>query len=92
MLSAPTEHEGLPVGGLPSFSDDRSFGQRDLQNGRPGPNRRSFWIQHEHLAEPSNVGVDLVMEGTTTWNQAGRCSEGSLCGESSSTFIGIKTR
>lgn len=36
MLSAPTEHEDFPVGGLPSFPTTARLASATPQNGRPG--------------------------------------------------------
>lgn len=95
MLSAPTEHEGLPGRWFTEFSDDRSFGQRDTAKWAPWDNRRSFWIQREHLLQAiKDVGVDLVMEEYDNLEPsiAESLLGGSYAANLRGTFIGIKTR
>lgn len=95
MLSAPTEHEGLPGRWFTEFSDDRSFGQRDTAKWASWDNRRSFWIQREHLLQAiKDVGVDLVMEEYDNLEPsiAESLLGGSYAANLRGTFIGIKTR
>lgn len=95
MLSAPTEHEGLPGRWFTEFSDDRSFGQRDTAKWASWDNRRSFWIQREHLLQAiKDVGVDLVMEEYDNLEPsiAESLLVGSYAANLRGTFIGIKTR
>jgi len=94
ILSAPTEHEGLPGRWFTEFSDDQSFSGRDTAKWASWDNRRSFWIQREHLLQAINdVGFDLVMEEydnlepTIAESLLGGSYEATLRG----TFIGIKT-
>ncbi|PJE24622.1 MAG: SAM-dependent methyltransferase [Mycobacterium sp.] len=93
-LSAPTEHEGLPGRWYTEFSDDRSFSQRETMKWASWDNRRSFWIQREHLLQTiKDVGFDLVMEQYD--NLEPDIAEGLLGGSYLAnlrgTFIGIKT-
>lgn len=93
--SAPTEHEGLPGRWFTEFSDDRSFGQRDTAKWASWDNRRSFWIQREHLLQAiKDVGVDLVMEEYDNLEPsiAESLLGGSYAANLRGTFIGIKTR
>lgn len=93
-LSAPTEHEGLPGRWYTEFSNDRSFSQRETAKWASWDNRRSFWIQREHLLQTiKDVGFDLVMEQydnlepNITESLLGGSYQANLRG----TFIGIKT-
>jgi 2-polyprenyl-3-methyl-5-hydroxy-6-metoxy-1,4-benzoquinol methylase len=94
MLSAPTEHEGLPGRWFTEFSDDRSFGERETAKWASWDNRRSFWIQREHLLQAiKDVGFDLVLEEYDNLepNIAESLLGGSYLATLRGTFIGIKT-
>ncbi|MCV6974071.1 class I SAM-dependent methyltransferase [Mycobacterium bourgelatii] len=95
MLSAPTEHEGLPGRWFTEFEDDREFGKRETMKWASWDNRRSFWIQREYLLQTmKDVGFDLVMEeyGNLEPNIADSLLGGSYAANLRGTFIGIKTR
>lgn len=94
MLSAPTEHEGLPGRWFTEFSDDRSFGQRETAKWASWDNRRSFWIQRENLLQAmKDVGFDLVLEEYANLEPsiAESLLGGSYAANLRGTFIGIKT-
>jgi SAM-dependent methyltransferase len=93
MLSAPTEHEGLPGRWFTEFSDDRSFSERETAKWASWDNRRSFWIQREYLLQAiKDVGFDLVMEEYGNWEPvAESLLGGAYSANLRGTFIGIKT-
>ena len=94
MLSAPTEHEGLPGRWFTEFSNDRSFSERETTKWASWDNRRSFWIQREYLLQAiKDVGFDLVMEEYGNWEPiAESLLGGGYSANLRGTFIGIKTR
>jgi len=94
ILSAPSEHEGLPGRWFTEFPDERSFGNRETAKWASWDNRRSFWIQREYLLQAiRDVGFDLVMEEYDNLGPdiaqylLGGAYQANLRG----TFIGIKT-
>jgi SAM-dependent methyltransferase len=94
MLSAPTEHEGLPGRWFTEFADDQTFGNRETAKWASWDNRRSFWIQREHLLQAiKDVGFDLVLEEYDNLepNIAESLLGGSYLATLRGTFIGIKT-
>jgi SAM-dependent methyltransferase len=94
MLSAPAEHEGLPGRWFTEFSDDQSFGKRETAKWASWDNRRSFWIQREHLLQAiKDVGFDLVLEEYDNLEPsiAESLLGGSYLATLRGTFIGIKT-
>ena len=63
ILSAPSEHEGLAGRWYTEFGSTRSFNKRDTAKWSSWDNRRSFWIQREHLLGAlQDVGFDVVLE------------------------------
>jgi len=94
LLSPPSEHEGLPGRWYTEFQNDRSFSKRETAKWASWDNRRSFWIQREHLLQAiRDVGFDLVME---QYDNLEPSIVESLLGGSyqrtlRGTFIGIKT-
>ncbi|OBJ02066.1 hypothetical protein A5624_00380 [Mycobacterium sp. 1482292.6] len=95
VLSAPSENEGLPGRWYTEFADHQSFSRRESAKWASWDNRRSFWIEREHLLQTiREVGFDLVMEEydhlkpSITENLLGGSYQADLRG----TFIGIKTR
>lgn len=84
----------FPVGGLPSFPTTARLASATPQMGVLD-NRRSFWIQREHLLQAiKDVGVDLVMEEYDNLEPsiAESLLVGSYAANLRGTFIGIKTR
>lgn len=94
LLSAPDVHEGLPGKWFTEFFNERSFRNRDTSKWASWDNRRSFWIQREHLLQTMrDVGFDLVMEeyGNLEPSIAESLLGGSYEAFLRGTFIGIKT-
>jgi hypothetical protein len=94
-LSSPGENEGLPGRWFTEFHSERSFGKRESLKWSSWDNRRSFWIQREHLLQTiRDVGFDLVMEQYDNLepNIADCLLGGSYQANLRGTFIGIKTR
>ncbi|BCZ24969.1 class I SAM-dependent methyltransferase [Mycobacterium senriense] len=94
VLSAPTKNEGLAGRWYTEFQNNQSFKDRESAKWASWDNRRSFWIQREHLLQTiHDVGFDLVMEQYD--NLEPNIAEGLLGGSYESfmrgTFIGIKT-
>lgn len=93
-LSAPAEHEGLPGRWFTEFSNDKSFSKRETDKWASWDNRRSFWIQREHLLqEIKDVGFDLVLEEYDNLEPdiAESLLGGAYAATLRGTFIGIKT-
>lgn len=94
LLSGRSKNEGLAGRWLTEFSDDRSFSQRESAKWSSWDNRRSFWIQREHLLQSiRDVGFDLVMEQYDNLepNIAESLLGGSYRANLRGTFLGIKT-
>ncbi|BCO47484.1 hypothetical protein MINTM002_31580 [Mycobacterium intracellulare] len=94
ILSAPTENEGLAGRWYTEFHDDQSFHNRERAKWASWDNRRSFWIQREHLLQAiKDVGFDLVMEQYDNLEPTiAECLlDGSYQANLRGTFIGIKT-
>ncbi|CDO88375.1 hypothetical protein AWC29_20220 [Mycobacterium triplex] len=94
ILSAPAENEGLGGRWFTEFPTKGSFAKRDSNRWASWDNRKSFWVQREHLLQAMHdAGFDLVMEQfdnlkpTIAENLLGRRYQTDLRG----TFIGIKT-
>jgi ubiquinone/menaquinone biosynthesis C-methylase UbiE len=94
ILSAPDKNEGLPGRWFTEFPTKQSFIKRDTARWASWDNRRSFWIQREHILQGiQEAGFDLVMEQydnlkpNIAENLLGRRYQTDLRG----TFIGIKT-
>jgi ubiquinone/menaquinone biosynthesis C-methylase UbiE len=94
ILSAPDKNEGLPGRWFTEFPTKQSFVKRDTARWASWDNRRSFWIQREHILQGiQEAGFDLVMEQydnlkpNIAENLLGRRYQTDLRG----TFIGIKT-
>jgi len=61
-LSQLSENEGLAGRWYTEYRTDRSFRSRETTKWAAWDNRRSFWIQREHLLQAiQDVGFDLVM-------------------------------
>jgi SAM-dependent methyltransferase len=93
-LSAPSENEGLPGKWFMEFITNKSFANREAAKLASWDNRRSFWIQREHLLQTiQDVGFDLVLEEYA--NLKPNIAESLLGGAYEAflrgTFIGIKT-
>lgn len=94
LLSAPAENEGLPGRWFTEFKDERAFNQREDSRWASWDNRRSFWIQREHLLQAiKDVGFDLVMEQYDHLEPsiAEALLGGSYHANLRGMFIGIKT-
>ncbi|MEO6752910.1 MAG: methyltransferase domain-containing protein [Chthoniobacteraceae bacterium] len=92
-LSEPTENEGLAGRWYTEFPNDESFGNRESTRWASWDNRRSFWIQREHLLQAiGDVGFNLVMEQFDGLgpNIAESMLKGYYHTDSRGTFIGIK--
>lgn len=94
ILSAPREHEGLAGRWFTEFPTKRSFANREAIRWASWDNRKSFWVQREHLLQAiHDVGFDLVMEEYDNLKPSivesllGGRYQANLRG----TFIGIKT-
>lgn len=93
-LSPPSENEGLPGRWYTEFSNERSFDKRETAKWSSWDNRRSFWVQREHLLQAiRDAGFDLVMEeyGNLQPNIAECLVGGAYQANLRGTFIGIKT-
>lgn len=93
-LSAPHENEGLLGRWFTEFSKEKLFSNRETSKWSSWDNRRSFWIQREHLLQLiQDVGFDLVMEeyDHLAPNIAECLLDGSYQAFLRGTFIGIKT-
>jgi len=93
-LSSPSQHEGLAGRWYTEFSNTRSFSQRDTAKWSSWDNRRSFWIQREHLLKAlQDVGFDVVMEQYDHLEPSIGESllEGSYQANLRGMFIGVKT-
>lgn len=93
--SKPAENEGLPGHWYAEFRNDEEFSDRDAAKWASWDNRRSFWIQREHLLQTIlDIGFDLVMEQYDSLgpNLAESMLTGGYKTHSRGTFIGIKTR
>jgi len=93
-LSELTENETLRGRWYTEFANDEAFSKRDSSKWASWDNRRSFWIQREHLLQAIyDVGFDLVLEQFDSLGP--NIAESMLCGvykaETFGTFIGIKT-
>lgn len=93
-LSELTENETLRGRWYTEFANDEAFSKRDSAKWKSWDNRRSFWIQREHLLQAiHDAGFDLVMEQFDSLGP--NIAQSMLCGfykaESRGTFIGIKT-
>lgn len=94
ILSAPTQHEGVAGRWFTEFTTKQSFGDRDIAKWASWNNRRSFWIQREHLLQTlRDVGFDLVLEeyGNLEPSIKESLLGGSYQSNLRGTFIGIKT-
>lgn len=94
VLSSPSANEGLPGRWYTEFADQRSFSRREAAKWASWDNRRSFWIEREHLLQTvRDVGFDLVMEEYDHLepNIAENLLGGSYQADLRGTFIGIKT-
>lgn len=100
-LSTASENEGLPGRWFPEFSSEcsgswwlPSLRDRETHKWSSWDNRRSFWIQREHLLQTiHDVGFDLVLEQYDHLepNIAECLLGGSYQSALRGTFIGIKT-
>ena len=93
-LSQLTENEGLSGRWYGEFPDDESFRNREQSKWASWDNRRSFWIQREHLLQAlQDVGFDLVLEQYDSLGP--HIAESMLRGyyqtDRRGTFIGVKT-
>lgn len=94
ILSAPSEHEGLAGRWYTEFGSTRSFNKRDTAKWSSWDNRRSFWIQREHLLGAlQGVGFDVVLEQYDHLEPdiAESMVGGSYFANLRGMFIGIKT-
>lgn len=92
-LSSLTEHEGLRGRWFSEFLTDRAFRDRANRKLASWDNRRSFWIQREHLIGAiKDAGFDLVLEqfDGLSPNIAHTMTEGRYRTQGRGTFIGIK--
>jgi hypothetical protein len=94
-LSPITENESVPGRWFTEFAGDADFQGRENAKWASWDNRRSFWIQREHLLQAiQDVGFDLVMEQYDSLGP--HIAEAMTCGyyrtDSRGTFIGIKSR
>lgn len=95
MLSAPSQNEGVAGRWYTEFATTRSFHNRENLRWASWDNRKSFWIQREHLLQAiHDVGFDLVMEEYDNLKPSiAECLlEGRYQADLRGTFIGIKTR
>jgi ubiquinone/menaquinone biosynthesis C-methylase UbiE len=93
-LSYLTRNEGLPGRWFPEFRSVRAFKDRENRRWASWDNRRSFWIQREHLLQAlRDAGFDLVLEQYDALGRdiAGEMTHGVYRSSGRSTFIGIKT-
>jgi hypothetical protein len=93
-LSAPSEHEGLAGRWYTEFGSARSFNNRDTAKWSSWDNRRSFWIEREHLLGAiQGVGFDVVLEQYDHLepNIAESFAGGSYHANLRGMFIGIKS-
>ncbi|MCV7379971.1 SAM-dependent methyltransferase [Mycobacterium alsense] len=95
LLSAPAEHDGVPGRWFTEFKDERSFSRRETSRWASWDNRRSFWVQREHLLQGvKDVGFDVVLEQYDHLEPsiAESLLGGSYSAQLRGMFIGIKTR
>ena len=93
-LSVLSENEGLPGRWTSEFRSERAFRDRANRRWASWNNRKSFWIQREHLLGAlRDVGFDLVMEQFDNLGSdiAFEMTKGSYRTSARSTFIGLKT-
>ena len=93
-LSRVSENEGLAGRWYTEFADEGSFDKRETIKWASWDNRRSFWIQREHLLQAlQDAGFDLVAEQFDNLRPSITDSmlRGSYRTDGRGTFIGIKT-
>jgi SAM-dependent methyltransferase len=94
VLSSPAEHEGLNGRWYTEFGSTHSFNKRETAKWSSWDNRRSFWIQREHVLQAlQDVGFDVVMEQFDHLepNIAESLLGGSYQANLRGMFIGVKT-
>ena len=93
-LSRLARNEGLAGRWAREFRSERAFQDRANRRWASWDNRKSFWVQREHLLQAiRDAGFDLVMEqfdGLGS-NIEFEMTKGSYRTSGRSTFIGIKT-
>jgi hypothetical protein len=94
-LSAPAENESLPGRWYTEFPTDADFQAREQSRWASWDNRRSFWIQREHLIGAiARAGFDLVAEQFDGVGEDIPASmlDGHYRNDARGTFIGVKTK
>jgi len=94
-LSELVENEGLQGRWYTEYATAQDFQNRESMKWSSWDNRRSFWIQREHLIQAiRDVGFNLVMEQYDSLGPdiAGSMTGGFYHSDNRGTFIGIKTR
>ncbi len=92
-LSRLCRNEGLKGRWFTEFYTSRSFRKREASKWASWDNRRSFWIQREHLLQAiKDAGFDLVLEQFDNLGPdiAANLIRGPYHLDSRGTFIGIK--
>jgi 2-polyprenyl-3-methyl-5-hydroxy-6-metoxy-1,4-benzoquinol methylase len=93
-LSRLVENEGLPGRWFSEFRNERAYRDRENRRWASWNNRRSFWIQREHLIQAiRDVGFDSVLEQYDGLGSdiAEEMTVGSYRLSGRSTFVGLKT-
>jgi len=93
-LSRLAQNEGLSGRWCREFRSERAFRDRENRRWASWDNRKSFWIQREHLLQAiRDAGFDLVMEQFDGLGSdiGFEMTEGSYRTSGRSTFIGMKT-
>jgi hypothetical protein len=93
-LSYLTEHEGLRGRWYSEYPSNRAFRDRENRRLASWDNRRSFWVQREHLIGAiRSAGFDLVPEQFDQFGSdiADEMTKGTYRIHGRGTFIGIKS-